>query len=170
MGKEKKKTGVAFFERKSWYHRTKTLREDGTVKYGKIGGFATQEEAEESYWKYEEEFTKQQREYQVSRQANPDILLKDYLIFWFENVYSQRIETTTRMLGAYTLYDLLLPSMESDIKMRHLSVEYLDSLLERASKLCASAGNQARNFLGIALKDAYHDKYISYNPLPETKP
>lgn len=58
MGKEKKKTGVAFFERKSWYHRTKTLREDGTVKYGKIGGFATQEEAEESYWKYEEEFTK----------------------------------------------------------------------------------------------------------------
>lgn len=170
MGKEKKKTGVAFFERKSWYHRTKTLREDGTVKYGKIGGFATQEEAEESYWKYEEEFTKKQREYQVSRQANPDILLKDYLIFWFENVYSQRIETTTRMLGAYTLYDLLLPSMESDIKMRHLSVEYLDSLLERASKLCASAGNQVRNFLGIALKDAYHDKYICYNPLPETKP
>lgn len=170
MKKDKKKVGVAFFERKSWYHRTKTLQDDGTVKYGKIGGFDSEEEAEESYWKHEEEFLKQQRAYLVSKQGNPDILLKDYLIFWFENVYSQRIESTTRMLGAYILYDLLLPSMEGDIKMRYLSVEYLDSLLERTARLCASAGNQGRNLLGIALKDAYRDGYMRYNPLPETKP
>jgi integrase len=169
MSKGKKKSGVAFFERTSWYHRVKTLQEDGTVKYGKKGGFATEKEAEESYWKLEEEFLKQQRAYQVSKQGNPDISLKDYLIFWFENVYSMRVETTTRMLGAYTLYDLLLPSMESDIKMRYLSAEYLDNLLERAARMCASAGNQGRSFLGIALKDACRDDYISYNPFSETK-
>ncbi len=170
MTKDRKKSGVAFFERKSWYHRVKILQEDGTIKYNKIGGFSSEEEAEESYWKKEEEFLAKQRVYQVSRQGNPDIMLRDYLIFWFENVYSQRIETTTRMLGAYTIYNLLLPSMENDIKMRYLSVEYLDNLLERTPKLCASAGSQGRTYLGLALKDAYRDGYISYNPLPETKP
>ena len=34
-----KKCPHAFWERNSWYHRTKTLQPDYTVKYGKIGGF-----------------------------------------------------------------------------------------------------------------------------------
>ena len=46
--------GVAFFENGSWYHRTKELNEDYTVKYSKKGGFATEKEAEESYNEYEE--------------------------------------------------------------------------------------------------------------------
>jgi len=28
---------IAFFERNSWYHRTKTLMPDHTIKYGKKG-------------------------------------------------------------------------------------------------------------------------------------
>lgn len=40
MVKEREKKSVAFFERNSWYHRIKTLNEDGTIKYGKKGGFA----------------------------------------------------------------------------------------------------------------------------------
>lgn len=166
----KKKNSVAFFERNSWYHRTKTLLEDGTVKYGKIGGFTNKEDAEKNYWKCEDEFIKQQRLYQVAIQGNKDIMFCDYLIFWFEEVFSQRIESTTKMLGAYILYDLLLPSVECDIKLRYLSVEYLDAILERASKACESAGNKCREFLSIAFKDAYRDGFITYNPISETKP
>ena len=51
-------------------------------------------------------------------------MLGDYLEYWFENIFSPRIETTTRMVGAYTLYNLILPSMEADIKLRYVSVEY----------------------------------------------
>ena len=47
---------VAFLENGSWYHRTKVMNEDYSVGYGKKGGFKTQEEAEESYYKYENEF------------------------------------------------------------------------------------------------------------------
>ena len=54
-GKTQKKS-VAFFERISWYHRIKILNENGTVKYGKKGGFSSREEAEKSYRIYEEEF------------------------------------------------------------------------------------------------------------------
>ena len=54
MVKRTKKYEHAFWERNMWNHRIKILQEDYTVKYGKIGGFKTAEEAEESYEKYGE--------------------------------------------------------------------------------------------------------------------
>ena len=167
MSKEKR---VVFFEGKSWYHRTKELQDDLTTKYGKKGGFETPEEAEKSYWEYEKRYQKKQRDLQIAKMQKTDVMLGDYLEYWFENIFSPRIETTTRMVGAYTLYNLILPSMEADIKLRYVSVEYLDALLERVAKICPSAGNKGRELLSIAMKDAAGDKFISYNPMPETKP
>lgn len=167
MSKEKR---VVFFEGKSWYHRTKELQDDLTTKYGKKGGFETPEEAEKSYWEYEKRYQKKQRDLQIAKMQKTDVMLGDYLEYWFENIFSQRIETTTRMVGAYTLYNLILPSMEADIKLKYISVEYLDALLERVAKICPSAGNKGRELLSIAMKDAAGDKFISYNPMPETKP
>ena len=167
MSKEKR---VVFFEGKSWYHRTKELQDDLTTKYGKKGGFETPEEAEKSYWEYEKRYQKKQRDLQIAKMQKTDVMLGDYLEYWFENIFSPRIETTTRMVGAYTLYNLILPSMEADIKLRYVSVEYLDALLERVAKICPSAGNKGRELLSTAMKDAARDKFISYNPMPETKP
>ena len=167
MSKEKR---VVFFEGKSWYHRTKELQDDLTTKYGKKGGFETPEEAEKSYWEYEKRYQKKQRALQIAKMQKTDVMLGDYLEYWFENIFSPRIETTTRMVGAYTLYNLILPSMEADIKLKYISVEYLDALLERVAKICPSAGNKGRELLSIAMKDAAGDKFISYNPMPETKP
>lgn len=48
MGKKTQEKSVAFFERNSWYHRTKALQDNGIVKYGKKGGFSSQAEAEAS--------------------------------------------------------------------------------------------------------------------------
>lgn len=167
MSKEKR---VVFFEGKSWYHRTKELQDDLTTKYGKKGGFETPEEAEKSYWEYEKRYQKKQRDLQIAKMQKTDVMLGDYLEYWFENIFSPRIETTTRMVGAYTLYNLILPSMEADIKLKYISVEYLDALLERVAKICPSAGNKGRELLSIAMKDAAGDKFINYNPMPETKP
>ena len=74
------------------------------------------------------------------------------------------------MLGAYVLYDLVFPNMEQDIKLRYVSVEYMDALLEKLSNNCASAGNTCRAYLNIAFKDAVIEGYISRNPIPDTKP
>ena len=101
MSKEKR---VVFFEGKSWYHRTKELQDDLTTKYGKKGGFETPEEAEKSYWEYEKRYQKKQRDLQIAKMQKTDVMLGDYLEYWFENIFSPRIETTTRMVGAYTLY------------------------------------------------------------------
>lgn len=169
MAKMTHKKSVAFFERNSWYHRTKALDENGKVKYGKKGGFSSQEDAEESYYKYEKDFNAELRKQQLSSKENREIMFKDYLIYWFEEVFSKRIETTTRMVGAYVIYDLILPNIDFDIKMRFVSVEYLNELLARVSKVCVSAGNKSREILNIAMKEAVIEGYININPVPETK-
>lgn len=163
------KNGVAFYEGNSWYHRVKILNEDGTIKYTKRGGFSTPTEAEESYKRYEVEFKNAYRR-KVSASKKADIGLRDYLIYWFEDIYSERIENTTRLVGAYTLYDLILPCLEQDVKLRYVNTEYIDALLESVAKLSDSAGNKGREFLNMALKEAITQGYIKNNPVIGTKP
>ncbi len=166
----KRSKGAAFFEGSSWKHRVKILKPDGSIEYTKRGGFATQDEAEKSYKQYETTFQKAYRDRQMEQGLGADMGLKEYLEYWFENEFSSRIESTTRMVGSYTLYNLLLPHLEQEIKLRHLNSGYLDALLLAASKACPSAGNKSREFLNMALSDAVLHGYISKNPVKDTKP
>lgn len=168
MPKNNKK-GAAFYEGGSWYHRVKIFQPDGTVKYGRRGGYQSEAEAEDGYLKFEKEFKDASRKYHVSNKVNVDIDLRDYLIYWFEDVFSERVESTSRMVGAYVLYDLILPNMVQIMKLRYANAEYFDALLSVVSRSCESAGNKAREFLNIALKEAVVAGYIKSNPIPETK-
>lgn len=170
MKQQAKKNGVAFYEGTSWFHRVKLLQPDGSVKYSKRGGFQSEAEAEASYYQYEKEFKKASRIYQMSSKVDPNADLKDYLCYWFEEVFSKRIENTTRMVCAYVLYDLILPNMQQNIKVRYANEEYFDSLLEVVSKACESAGNKSREFLNMAMKEAVIQGYIKTNPIAATKP
>jgi integrase len=165
-----KKKGIAYYEGSSWFHRIKILQEDGTTKYSKRGGYETEEAAVQGYYEYEEAYKKAYRTYQMNHKVNVNIGLRDYLVYWFEDIYSERIQNTTRMVGAYTLYDLILPHMEQDIKLRYANADYLDSLLEEVAKACDSAGNKGREFLSLALKEAVDQGYIKDNPVLATKP
>lgn len=69
------------------------------------------------------------------------------------------------MLGAYVLYNLILPSLEKDIKLRYVHIEFLDELLSKASEICKSPGNKARELLSIAFNDAILDGFLTINPV-----
>lgn len=161
------KKSIAFYEHGSWYHRLKLLQNDGTTRYTKRGGFATAEEAERSYHSCEEAYRKSCRAFHASSSANFE--LADYLVFWLDEIYSVRVENASLMLASYVLYDLILPNVNQGVKLRHVSVEYLDALLKTVSKTCESAGNKSRELLNIAFKDAVAHSYISRNPVPDTK-
>lgn len=158
----KGKSHMAFYEYTSWCHRYKKIEANGKIKYGKIKGFATEEEAIESYKKYNEEFLNQQREFEIS--VSKDVMFKDYLIHWFENVYSERIENTTKLVGSYIIYNLIIPSIEYDLKIDLVTTDYLDEIVATASKLTDSAGYSARMIIIMAMKDAVIGGYITYNP------
>lgn len=163
----KGKSGVAFYEYSSWCHRYKTLESNGKVKYNKIKGFKTEEEAEESYNKYKELFEEQLREYYIT--VNKDIMFKDYIIHWYKNIYSERVTDNTKLVGAYIVYDLILSNVEYDLKINMVTTSYLDEIIEKASKLTDSGGYSARALIKIAMKDAVTGGYITYNPSIDTK-
>lgn len=119
---------VAFFENGSWYHRTKVLNDDYTVGYGKKGGFKSKEDAEESYYIYENEFKTKSIGNLVKFDEN--LTFKNYIVYWFENIYSARIESTTKMIGAYTVYKLIVPNIDKDVKMKLITPEYFNDLLK----------------------------------------
>lgn len=158
----------AFYEVSSWFHRIKILQPDGSTKYSKRGGFATREEAEKSYYKCEEEYTNAYRAYYAC--SHKDFAFKEYLVYWLEKIYTPRVENTTKVLANFVLYDLIIPNINQSIKLKYVNVEYLDALLEVASKAFESAGNKGRELLNIAMKDAVELGYIKSNPVPMTKP
>lgn len=168
--KKSKESSPVFFERNSWYYRNKSLDEYGQVKYGKKGGFDSAEDARKAYEAAEKEFLTQKRKKVLEGKKRQEVMLKDYLIYWHEEILSQRAESTTLTLAAYVLYDWVLPNIENDIKMRYVNVEYMDELLERVSRCCASAGNTSRTYLNIAFSDAVAEGYIPRNIIPNTKP
>lgn len=161
------KSGVAFFEYTSWCHRYKVLKENGKVNYLKLKGFKTEEEAVESYYKYKKQFEDAQREFLAT--VDKDIMFKDYLIYWFENIYSERIVHNTKIVGGYIIYDLIIPNIEYDLKIGMVTTDYLDEIIEKSSKMTDSGGYSARNIIIMAMKDAVIGGYITYNPSLNTK-
>lgn len=162
------KIGNAFFERGSWYHRTRILQEGGTVKYGKLGGFSSPEEAEDSYKKHNEMFKEQQRLVQAKTNRQ-DMMFKDYLIYWFENIYSERIETTTKIIGVYAIYDLIIPNIEYDVKLKQVTTSYLDEIISKAANMTPSGGETSRLIIYMSLKDCVSNGYLKTNPATDTK-
>lgn len=162
-----KKKSVAFFERSSWYHRYKIVNDDGTIKYAKKGGFSTQEEAEESYKKYLEEYQNKIRNYQITVDKN--VNFSDYLKYWFENIYSLRVEDTTKIVGSYIIYDLIIPNIDYDVKLNLITTDYLNNLIETAYKITPSGGYSSRSYIYMALKDAVINGYLTNNPCEKTK-
>ena len=170
MKESKNSSGkIAYFYRGSWYHRKREMQEDGTIKYGQLGGFKTPEEAEENYFKKEKEFEEARKKI-VLPTVDKEIMLNDYLIYWFEKIYIRKVDNNTAVLGSYTVYNLIIPNLPYDIKLRLTTTEYIDMLLEKIDKLGKSLANKAREYLHLIFSDAKDkDKLISSNPVETAK-
>lgn len=164
-----KRKGVARQGGSSYSHRVKILNEDGSTTYTRRSGFATKEEADESNRRYEEEYKKACREREVKNGKNTDISFTDYLKYWLEELFSPRIENTTKAIAGYVLYDLILPNVEDNIKLKFVNTDYLDKLLSVVSMACESAGNKSRELLNQAMKDAMIQGLIRTNPVTGTR-
>ena len=160
------KNNIAFFENGSWYHRTKTLNNDYTVKYGKKGGFKTKEEAVESFQKYDNEF--KSKILGNTNDLNNQISFKEYLIYWYENIFIERIENTTQMISAYILYNIIIPNIDKDIQLRFVTKDYLSNLFDKILGIYSEqTARKTQEIINIAFKDALFEKRINYNPMSE---
>ncbi|MBO5138086.1 MAG: site-specific integrase [Bacilli bacterium] len=162
------KGNIAFFYRNSWYHRKKELSEDGKTKYGRIGGFKTPEEAEESYYKCLKEYEEKYRNY-ITPVINKEMMLKDHLIYWYENIFSKNVESTTAMCTSYSIYNLIIPNLPYDIKTRLTTSDYLNETLEKINKLGKTTAHKSRETLNLFFKEAVLNNILTVNPVDNTK-
>lgn len=163
MAKNKSK---AFYYKGSWYHRTKFLRKDFSMGYSKKGGFKTQKEAEESYERMHKEFEENKRKWNPCTDKN--ILLADYLNYWFNRVHVPTVDSATRMVEEITLNCYILPHVD-DLSLRLCNTGYFDRLLKTASLHTKSAGNRCRELLNTAMRNAVQEGYLTENPIEFTK-
>ena len=159
---------IAFFYRNSWYHRTKELLSDGSTKYGKLGGFKTPDEAEKNYYICLKKYEDERRKYIVPK-IDKEVLLKDYLIYWYENVFNTKVESTTSMVTAYTIYDLIIPNLPYDIKVRLATTDYINQTLEKIDKLGKTTANKSREVLYAVFKQITTDNILTVNPVNSAK-
>ena len=101
MVKKVKKYPHAFFERNTWNHRTKKLLPDYTIKYGKKGGFETAEEAEKAYQEHIKEFDRKMN--MTFLEVDKEVTLKNFLLYWYVSIFSERVQSTTRYLVSYLI-------------------------------------------------------------------
>lgn len=146
---QNKKKNIAFYERGSWYHRTKIIQNDGMVKYGKKGGFKNKEDAEKSYNKYNEEFVEKTKAKNI---LNFDMNISEYLTYWFEEIYIKKVKSSTQALGIYVLYKLILPNITEERKIKTITTEYINYLLEKISKISYIGANKSRELLNQAFQ------------------
>ena len=163
----KGESGIAFFEYTSWAHRYKKIEVNGKIKHLVAKGFATEEEAVKSYYQMKEKFEVTYREF--NKTVDKDIFFKDYVIHWFENVFSLRVESTTKYVGNYIVYDLIIPCIGYDVKLSLVTREYLDGIIKSVAKMTSSGGSAARAYIIIAFTDALIGGYIKESVALETK-
>jgi len=152
-----------------WGHKIKVLLDNGNIQHDVKSGFETEADAERSYLFYKTDFEKRYHEYLNTHEIDTEIMFDDYLQYWFDETFCKRIEPSTRMAKSYALNRLLLPNIRNDIKLKYVTTEYLNAILEEAAKHSESAGGAAREFLYLALKDAVIEGYILENPAYDTK-
>jgi|SRR5690554_2127522 len=162
-----------FYSGTSWYHRTKTLLPDGTTKYARKGGFKTTEEAEASYYLYASKFDEDKKLLDEKNKGisffNKEIMFSDYLKYWVSEVFKNRVQSTTYMQLSYIVYNLIIPNIKYDVKLKLISENYINELLETIYPITKSAASESRKALFLALKDAQDDKYILNNPVINSK-
>lgn len=163
---ERKK--YAFFENNSWYHRVKRINSGGKTIYTKKGGFKTEKEAIENYFKMIEIFESDKNKL-INKDRNYNITFSEYLKYWLEDMYKPRIRSTTFMSLSYIIYGLIIPNIKLDISINLVSENYLISLLEIVTPISKTAASESKKALYLAFKDAKIDGYIKYNPIKNIK-
>lgn len=152
-----------------WGHKIKVLLDNGNIQHDVKSGFETEADAERSYLFYKTDFEKRYHAYLNNHEINTEIMFDDYLQYWFDENFCKRIEPTTRMAKSYALNRLILPNIRNNVKLKYVTSEYLDAVLEEAAKHSESAGGVARELLHMAFKDAVIEGYILENPVYDTK-
>ena len=98
--------------------------------------------------------------FDIKNKINFDISLKDYLIYWYDEIYSSRVEATARMLGQYTLYYLIFPQLERNIKLRYANTEFFNAIIKERERYEERRKKAGEKFYDFGFIFRYHFEFV----------
>lgn len=161
------KNGFSFYEYTSWAHRYKVFTDDGKVVIKKKKGYKTEEESDKAYFIHEEEYKNRLKEYNELK--NKDMTFKEYMLFWFEKIQCHHLKFQTEIIESYVLYNLIIPNIEYDIKLKLVTSSYLDEIIKKSFDMVDYGGYTTRSLIITAFNEAQIRGFITKNVAVDTK-
>lgn len=85
-----------------------------TISYTREGGFISREDAAQaqnlSDARYESDLKK------IKKMANIQFTFKEYVVYWLSEVFLKSTDTSTRMIGVWSIRNLIIPNVNQDVR------------------------------------------------------
>ena len=163
IGKE-----VVFYENNTWNHIIKEINlYTYTIEYGIKSGFSDKEQAEQSYFFFNEKFQKDIE--RIKRLTNIQYTFTEYLDFWMKNLYLPYSDSSAKVGYSWTIYQIILPKVKRDVLLGMVTTKFLDDLIDECDGYSKCSAAMAYKVIHLALTDALNDGYLKNDPLPGVK-
>lgn len=130
-----------------------------TITYSTEGGFTSQEKAEEAKKRDDAQYEAELE--RIKKIANIQYTFKEYLEYWLTEIFIKNTDTSTRVIGVWTIRNLILPNITQDVLLNYVTADYINDIIQRCIPICDSAGEMTRKYMRRVLKDAYAYGLIS---------
>ncbi|MCD7967513.1 MAG: site-specific integrase, partial [Clostridiaceae bacterium] len=89
---------------------------------------------------------------------------REYLLYWYHNIYVPRSDCTTKISAGYTLYHFIIPALikSDNVSLSAVTATMLNNLIKRCD-YCKTSMKQAYKLLQAAFSDAFADGYVTDN-------
>ena len=156
---QEKRTPVFQTEDGSWGHSTKMVNAfTCTIEYGRRNGFASKEEAEESYHQSMDSYQRQISK--LKKERNMPFTFSEYLDHWIQEVYPLLSHSSAQLRNQWVIDLIIKPHLHKDILLGCIDSSYLNKVLESCQAYCTNGGYYAYRLLHAALKSACQNSYI----------
>ena len=162
----KMKPSVVNFDGERWYYRKRELV-GFTVKYGKVSGFSSKEEACAARDASDAAFQAQLT--QLYGKHPEDVLFVDFMIFWVYQVYFPTVSYATQSIYDYVVHSYILQISDSAMKLLSVSTKIINDMLVRASKRSNTAAEKVREVLNSVFNGAIAQGLLAENPVENSK-
>lgn len=156
---------------KEWFmepYRKKINPKTYAIEYDSKSGFATKEEATESYYSSEKLY--QNAISRVKAITQSAYTFVEYLEYWHEHFLADYTDSSSQLKYFWVIYKIIMPKIHRDILLSMLTDTFINDLIAECKNYSSSAGEMTYKVLKVILKEAEKSNLISSKVLQGITP
>lgn len=160
---------TVFKKNGSWNHIEKKINpKTYAIEYDSKSGFATKEEATESYYSSEKLY--QNAISRVKAITQSAYTFVEYLEYWHEHFLADYTDSSSQLKYFWVIYKIIMPKIHRDILLSMLTDTFINDLIAECKNYSSSAGEMTYKVLKVILKEAEKSNLISSKVLQGITP